>query len=116
MIAIDDALIEYVVRTIVEKFDPERVVLFGSHARGDAGPESDLDLLVEMESELRTPERAIHVDRVFGLRRWAMDIIVYTPDEVERLTHINGTLMSIVHKEGRVLYERGRVELPELAG
>ncbi len=103
---IDSALIDRVTRTNVERFNPKRIVLFGSHARGDADPESDLDLFIEMESDKRPPERDIEVDEVFGLRDWPMDLFVYTPEEVERFSGVIGTLVSTVEAEGRVLYER----------
>lgn len=104
-------LIDYVARTIVERFQPERIILFGSHARGDAGPDSDLDLFVEMESDLRPPERAILIDAAFSHRRWPMDVLVYTPEEVGRLRHVNGALLQTIEKEGKLLYERSRVQL-----
>ncbi len=103
---IDAELIRHVAETIVERFQPKRIILFGSHARGDAGPESDLDIFVEMESDLRPPERAVQVDSAFGLRRWPMDVLVYTPQEVDRLKYVNGTLLQTIEREGRVLYER----------
>ena len=99
---IDSALIERITRTIVERFDPKHIVLFGSRARG----EGDSDLFIEMESAKSPPERAIKVGAVFGLRDWPMDLMVYTPEEVERLKGIRGTLVSIVEAEGKVLYER----------
>ena len=103
---IDSALIDRITRTIVERFRPKRIVLFGSHARGDADPESDLDLFVEMESTKKPPERVMEVSKVFGLRDWPMDLFVYTPEEVERFRGVIGTLVSIVEAEGKVLYER----------
>jgi predicted nucleotidyltransferase len=103
----DSKRLEDITKTIVRKFQPVRVVLFGSHARGDADEESDLDLFVEMETDLSPPERVIAVSAAFGLRTWPMDVVVYTPAEVERLSSIRGTLLSIIEAEGKVLYERG---------
>jgi len=103
---IDSALIDRVTRTIVERFRPKRIILFGSHARGEADPDSDIDLFVEMESTKRPPERALDIISLFGLRKWSMDVVVYTPEEMERFRKIRGTLASIVDAEGRVLYER----------
>jgi uncharacterized protein len=100
------ALLEHVTKTIVERFRPKRIMVFGSHARGEAGPDSDLDLFIEMDTSRRPPERAIEVSEVFGLRPWPMDIVVYTPEEVRRLRNVNGTLLSVIEKEGRVLYEQ----------
>jgi len=101
-----ESLLDHVTKTIVERFHPRRIVLFGSHARGEAGPDSDLDLFIEMETSRRPPERAIEVSSVFGLRPWPMDVVVYTPQEVERLKKVKGTLLSVIEKEGKVLYER----------
>jgi len=102
---IDENTITSVTRTIVERFHPKRIVLFGSHARGDADQESDLDLFIEMETSLRPPDRAIEVASVFGLHPWPMDILVYTPEEVKRLKAIHGTLLEEIESEGKVLYE-----------
>lgn len=101
-----EPLLDHVTKTIVERFHPKRIMVFGSHARGDAGPDSDLDLFVEMDTPRRPPDRAIEVSEIFGLRSWPMDIVVYTPEEVRRLRHVNGTLLSVIEKEGKVLYER----------
>lgn len=100
------ALLEHVTKTIVERFQPRRIMVFGSHARGEAGPDSDLDLFIEMDTPRRPPERAIEVSEVFGLRTWPMDIVVYTPEEVGRLQRVSGTLLSVIEKEGKVLYEQ----------
>ena len=91
---------------IVERFNPRRIVLFGSRARGDAETESDLDLFVEMETDHRPPERTAEITALFGLRPWSLDIVVYTPEEVERLRGVAGTLLARIEAEGRTLYER----------
>jgi hypothetical protein len=103
---IDTPQLDQIVQTIATTFQPKRIVLFGSHARGAAGPDSDLDLFIEMETDQRPPERAIAISSVFGLHPWPMDIVVYTPQEVERLRGLRGTLMSAIEAEGKVLYER----------
>lgn len=102
----DRKQLEDIAQTIVERFNPVRVVLFGSHARGQETEESDLDLFVEMETDRRPPERAIEVSALFGLRPWSMDVVVYTPAEVKRLKKVHGTLLSVIEAEGEVLYER----------
>jgi HEPN domain-containing protein/predicted nucleotidyltransferase len=83
--------LEQTVETIAETFHPERIVLFGSHARGEANLESDIDLFIEMETSLSLPERAIAISDLFGLRPWSLDLVVYTPDEVRKLHGIHGT-------------------------
>jgi predicted nucleotidyltransferase len=101
-----DTLLDHITRTIVERFHPRRVILFGSRARGEAQPDSDLDLFVEVETQARPPERSVEFSSVFGLRPWSMDLVVYTPQEVQRLRSVHGTLLSVIEAEGKVLYER----------
>jgi|SRR5712692_4946594 len=103
---LESSLIKEVSGTIIEHFNPRRIVLFGSHARGEAGPNSDLDLFIEMETDRRPPERAIAVSSLFGLRTWPLDVVVYTPEEVQRLRNVKGTLLSTIESEGIVLYAR----------
>jgi len=106
---VDQALIDDVVRRIVERFHPNRIVLFGSQARGDAGPDSDIDLFIEMESDLRPIDRDVEVLSLFGLRPWGLDVFVYTPAEVAKQRGRVGNLLSDVDSEGRVVYERPKV-------
>jgi predicted nucleotidyltransferase len=65
---IDIPPIEQIVETIAETPHPDRIVLFGSRARGDARPDSEVDLLVEMESSLPPRARAVQVDALFATR------------------------------------------------
>jgi predicted nucleotidyltransferase/HEPN domain-containing protein len=102
---IDDSLIEDVARVITEQFNPRRIVLFGSHARGDAGPESDLDLFVEIETRDRR-NTAAAIQHAISEREWPMDIIVFTPDDVAQWTGQIGTILYDVEREGKVLYDR----------
>lgn len=104
--AITDDLIRHITDTIVARFQPRRIILFGSRARGDARPDSDLDLFVEMQTSDPPVERAVAIDSIFGLRSWPMDIVVYTPDEVERWQHVTWSLLYDIETEGLVLYER----------
>ena len=87
------ATIRAVVDTIAERFKPEKIVTFGSCARGEAGPGSDLDLLVIMESNLPRYKRAAPLRLLFDRAPCPMDILVFTPEEVKRW---NGTVNHIV--------------------
>lgn len=98
--------LEGVTRRIVDHFHPRRVVLFGSRARDDADSQSDLDLFIEMETDRRPPERAAEVAQLFGLRPWSLDVVVYTPEEVEQRRGVIGTFLARIEREGRTLYER----------
>ncbi|MFN2421703.1 MAG: excisionase family DNA-binding protein [Gemmatimonadota bacterium] len=101
-----EAAIDEMVRRIVEQFDPERIILFGSHARGDPGPDSDVDLLVVMEFEGLKREKQIEIRVALHDIRVPKDIVVATPDEIERYRDIIGTIIRPALREGRTLYER----------
>lgn len=103
---IDEELIQQITRTIVERFNPKKILLFGSQARGTPRPDSDLDLIVEMESEKPWYQRVVDVQMVFADRDWAMDILVFTPDEMDREREFLGGVVRAAEREGRILYER----------
>lgn len=105
-IPVNDVLVQRVARTIVERFHPKRIIVFGSYARGQAGPHSDLDMLVEMESDKPFLQRTVEVNEVFGLRTWPMDLLVYTPAEFAASRKVFGSLPFIAETEGKVVYER----------
>lgn len=100
------AQVDAMVRRIVERFHPERVILFGSHARGTAGPDSDLDLLVVMP--VRGSKRRKQLEIRLALRRFRVpkDIIVTTPEEFAWRKEIPGTIECPAAREGRVMYAR----------
>jgi len=98
--------IQEMVRRIVERFQPERIVLFGSHARGAAGPDSDVDLLVVMKVLGSKRKQAIEIDMALADMGLPKDVVVVTPEEVERYRDIVGTIIRPALREGRVLYER----------
>ncbi len=98
--------IDNIVKKIVDRFAPLRIVLFGSRARGDTHPDSDLDLLIEMESVLSPPHRSAAVAGLFGDRTWPLDVLVYTPAEAAQARSERNSFLSEVEAEGRVVYER----------
>ncbi|KHK00540.1 nucleotidyltransferase domain-containing protein [Desulfovibrio sp. TomC] len=102
----DRTHIQTVADTIAKAFAPNRIILFGSHARGEAGPESDLDLYVEMETDLRPPARTAAIAALFGLRTWSLDVLVHTPAEARRLSQQPTSFLSRIQAEGVVLHER----------
>jgi len=103
---VDEPLLQEIVHKIVERFEPRRILLFGSRAHGDARFDSDVDLFIEMESTDPPHERKRKIRALFPDRRWGLDLVVYTPTEVARFRPMRGLLLSIIEAEGRVLYER----------
>jgi len=102
---IDDTLIEEITRRIVEAVHPNRIILFGSRARGDARPDSDIDLLVEMESPESRLDRYMRVNSLFYGRHWSMDLIVMTPEEVLERRTVRHSIIPTIEREGKVLFE-----------
>ena len=99
-------LLADVARRIVEKFHPEKIVLFGSYAYGTPDLDSDVDLLVVMDSKQPMTQRIRRVTDVAKVRFLPLDIIVRTPAEIaERLAKGDFFLAEILTK-GKVLYQR----------
>jgi predicted nucleotidyltransferase len=98
--------IRQMVRRIVTRFRPERIILFGSHARGDAGPDSDVDLLVVMRVEGSRREKAVEIGVALHDIRLPKDIIVTTPEAFATRKEIVGTIERPAALEGKVLYAR----------
>lgn len=103
---VDDALLQEIVGKIVERFQPRRVILFGSRARGDHRRDSDVDLFVEMDSTLPPWARRQQIEDLFDRRWWSMDVLVYTPQEVAARRTSLISMIPVIEAEGSVLYER----------
>lgn len=102
----DEALLQEFVHRIVEVAHPERVVLFGSAARGNAGPHSDLDFLVVVRPGLGIPRRRMAgkiLRRLTGLPRSA-DVVVVTTEDVEHYGDCPALVIRPALTEGRILY------------
>lgn len=103
-----DEWLPEVVRRIVERFDPLRVILFGSLARGEMNYDSDIDLLVVFPEVKKEDKRALMVQIRSALLDTPvpMDILVTDPDEISRRGDLVGTILRPALREGKVLYER----------
>jgi predicted nucleotidyltransferase len=103
---ITEQAIQMMVERLVEHFNPDQIILFGSQARGTAGPGSDVDLLVIMP--VSGSKRARQLELRMALHDIAVpkDIILATPDEVARRRDIVGTIIRPALREGKVLYAR----------
>jgi len=101
---VTDKLLADITRRIVEKLQPHKVVLFGSYAYGTPDLDSEVDLLVVMDSDESMAQRMRRVTEVAKVRFLPMDVIVRTPAEmVERLAMGDFFLAEILEK-GKVLY------------
>lgn len=103
---INQADIERLGRQIGEAARAERVVLFGSHANGRMAPDSDVDFLVVAESDLPRHKRSRELYRRIRPLRFAVDIVVYTPDEVRRGCRTPVSFVSQALREGKTVYAR----------
>ena len=91
---------------IAQRFDPERIILFGSGARGEGGPDSDADLLVVMSVVDSKRQQAVQIDLALEGIPIPIDLIVVTPEEIEKYRETIGTIIWEAIREGKVLYER----------
>jgi predicted nucleotidyltransferase len=100
----DPALAE-IVRRLVEEYHPERVYLFGSRARGDAGPDSDYDLMLVMDDppppSLERSRRTCEALRGMGT---AADILIWSREAFDRRLHVLASLPATIVREGRLLH------------
>ena len=97
-----DRHVKALTQQIVEGFDPEKVILFGSRAWGKANEDSDFDLFVVKKTK-NTRKTAMEIDDCLFPRSAPLDILVYTPEQA--LDESDDFLQQILNK-GRVLYER----------
>jgi addiction module HigA family antidote len=103
-------ILEAIVERLVEAIDPQKIVLFGSAAAGEAGPRSDVDLLIiddePFGSRRSRRERLGRARRALSGLRIAKDILLYGPDELERWRDSPNHIIGRALRQGRVLYER----------
>jgi uncharacterized protein len=99
--------IDSMVERIVRKFRPEMVILFGSHARGQASPDSDIDLLVVMDFEGSVVEKRLAIRRALHRFCVPLDVVVTAPRDFAWRKDVVGTIEWPASREGKVLYARG---------
>lgn len=92
------------VEKIAKKFSPKRIILFGSHAYGNPGKDSDVDILVIMATILPPVEQAVEI-RKFVDFPFSVDLLVRTPEQVEQRIALGDPFFREVMGKGRVVYE-----------
>jgi predicted nucleotidyltransferase len=108
MLEVTADLLDEIVRRIVALIHPEKIILFGSRARGEARPASDLDILVIAKT---TEPRERRSPPLYGALSnlpvdVGIDILVYTPDEVEDWSQVRQAFPTTAIRDGKVLYEK----------
>ena len=103
-------LLKNMANTIAHEVDPERVILFGSHARGEANEHSDVDLLI-VENQPFGVDRsrrkeAAKVWRALAKFRLSIDVLMYSVDEVAKWSQIKNHVIARAISEGQVIYEK----------
>jgi hypothetical protein len=100
-----DPILTEIVRRLVDAYEPERIYLFGSHARGDVGPDSDYDVLVVVPDDA-PPERrrsALAYRSLWGTGT-AADVLVWRSSDFDRRARVVASLPAAVLREGKLLY------------
>lgn len=103
-VRIPDEIIQELITRIALKFQPRQIILFGSYAYGKPRPESDVDLLIVMDTNLRESEQALrirqHINPLFGV-----DILVYTPSRMDQRLKLGDSFLREITEKGLVVYE-----------
>jgi predicted nucleotidyltransferase len=99
-------VVQTMVERIAARFQPLRIVLFGSRARGQATALSDVDLLVVLPEVANKRHAAVEVLRALGDLAVAAGVVVTTPEELARRGQVNGDVLRAALREGKVVYER----------
>lgn len=101
---VTSTLLDSIVDKIVTACHPEKVILFGSYAYGQPTQDSDIDLLVITGSKLPRYQRARELKKCLRGSKAAVDLLVYTPDEIEKWKDVNTAFITTVMEKGTVLY------------
>lgn len=106
----DKHQLDRVVKVIVEKYRPEKIILFGSAARGEMGPDSDVDLFIVKQSNSPRHKRSDEIyDALWKIKgRPAVDVLVFTPEEVEQRMAMGDFFITDIVKEGKILYDTAK--------
>ena len=100
---LEPAVLGEIVRRIVDVAEPERIIVFGSAARGEMGPNSDVDLLVVKPAvHRRRLAQEIYV-HLYGVEQ-AVDVVVVTPEDIERYRDAIGLVIEPALREGRTIF------------
>ncbi|HVN54904.1 MAG TPA: nucleotidyltransferase domain-containing protein [Anaerolineaceae bacterium] len=103
-VRIPKEVIREMVTRIALQFKPIKIILFGSYAHGKPRPESDVDLLIVMNTNLKESEQALHI-RQYINPLFGVDILVYTPARLKERLGWGDSFLEEITSKGRVMYE-----------
>jgi predicted nucleotidyltransferase len=98
--------ISEIVKKIASGYNPDKIILFGSYAAGNPNDDSDLDLFVIKDTDLARPQRAVQVRKMLYGLMIPIDLIVFTPKEIEESKNNKFSFVYEVLNTGKTLYER----------
>jgi predicted nucleotidyltransferase len=98
--------VDAIVLRIAERFNPDKIILFGSCARGDATEQSDADILVVARTDLPQRDRFKTIRRLLADFPVALDVYLKTPEEYERWRGVVNHVVYFADKYGKIVYER----------
>ena len=99
-----------ITKKIVKEYNPDRIILFGSYAWGEPGPDSDVDLFIVKETRDSLIERHKKVGRLLFGGGIPVDVLIYTPSQVKRLLDTQDFFIEDVFSKGKILYEKKYAE------
>jgi len=99
------AKIDLITQRIVENYEPEKIILFGSVARGETNRDSDIDLFIVKKTNETRRHRGLEVGKLFLPRDFSLDVIVYTPEEVKDSYQNNFFIREIIDN-GKIIYQK----------
>ena len=101
-----ESYLKNIVDKIINNFNPDKIIIFGSYAYGHPTVDSDMDIMIVMDTDEKPHKRAVSVRKVLKGIGIPKDIIVKTPEEFERFKDIVGTIVYPAAHKGRIIYER----------
>lgn len=103
---VNSSLLAMIVKRLTDSLDVEEIVLFGSYAAGVSTNNSDIDLLVVLNTKLKGIKRYAVVSELLEPREVPMDIIVKTPSEIRKRSNFFDPMARSISRSGKVLYEK----------
>ena len=98
--------LRYIIQTIVTKVKPEKIYLFGSRVNGDARKDSDYDIAIVKKTNASKYNRTVSIYKIFDLRDFSMDVLVYTPEEIRSWKDTPSSFIHHILKTGKLVYEK----------